>query len=217
MKYGFGAIKLLPELTVEQVALSSGSKVNFTEHLRHNGPVAHPIVFEDFLMPATTSEIERAPIVAQRIRMSRFDVEALMYDPSYDKSVIVDILKSPTRQGPDRTEQEIEDATEARSDMGTHSAIWDIYQSYFSWNSNGKTFRFITEYDLHNKKMLKSVFNWLPENSLPYIGARLGSDGERAYWVRVLRDVKGLSGRNRRHPQPARRCFHVVQHEPVAG
>ena len=51
VKYGFGAIKALPELRVEQVAANEGeSGVIFTEHIRHDGPVVLPIMFEDFLM-----------------------------------------------------------------------------------------------------------------------------------------------------------------------
>jgi hypothetical protein len=44
-----------------------------------------------------------------------------------------------------------------------------------------------------NLKVVKSVFNWLPNNSLPYIGARLGNDGERAYgkgFCEMLRDYQ---------------------------
>ena len=113
--------------------------------------------------------------------MSRLDIEALLYDPTYDKETITEILKNPTRQGPDRTEQEIENDTEVRTDIGPHSQIWDIYQVYFPWDTPSGRYRLIAEYDLHNRKRLKGVFNWLPENSLPYVEARLGSDGERAY------------------------------------
>jgi hypothetical protein len=195
VKYGFGAIKLLPELTVEKVAAATtaSGRVSFTNFTRHDGPVAYPIVFEDFLMPSTTIEIERAPIIAQRIRMTRFDIEALKFDPTYDRAVIDAILSSPTRQGPDQTEQEIENDTEVRMDIGPHSAIWDIYQCYFYWDTPSGRYHLIAEYDLHNHKMLKCVFNWLPENSLPFIGARLGSDGERAYgfgFCEMLKDYQ---------------------------
>ena len=193
VKYGFGAIKLLPELQVEKVALSSGSKVEFTNFTRHDGPVAHNIVFEDFLMPPMTSEIERAPIIAQRIRMNRFDLEALLNDPTYDKEVIRQILKNPTRPGPDLAEEEVEQDTGVKTDMGKYSAIWDIYQTYFKWNTAAGMFHLIAEYDLHNHKQLKCVFNWLPDNSLPFIGARLGSDGERAYgfgFCEMLKDYQ---------------------------
>src|SRR5262249_18701491 len=57
VKYGLGVMKVIPEMTVEKVAAYQNSRsVVFTEFTRHNGPVAHPLVFEDVLMPATVTD-----------------------------------------------------------------------------------------------------------------------------------------------------------------
>lgn len=195
VRYGFGAIKVIPEKLVEQVVTDGGG---FREYTRHNGPVAYPIMFEDFLMPSTTIELERAPFIAQRSRFERFEIEAMLHDPSYNRAKIQEALKSPTRQGPDRNQQQIENETGAKVDIGNPVVDqWDVYECYFPYHVAGKKFQLvstcITDDNAENPKFIKGVFNWLPENSLPYIGARLGSDGERAYgfgFCEMLKDYQ---------------------------
>lgn len=196
IRYGMGAIKLLPERQVEQVAASIGSsgRVIFEERVRHDGAVALPLQFEDFLIPLTVSEIERSPFTAQRVRMSRFDLELLKHDATYDKTAITDILKNPDRQGPDNTAREIQQDQGANTGSGAATdEEWDIYECYFPYVVAGKTFQLIYTCHLDQKKVIKAVFNWLPENSTPYIKGVLGYDGERSYglgFCEMLKDYQ---------------------------
>jgi hypothetical protein len=198
VKYGFGAIKLLPERVVEQVAMAQdGGTVIFDDYVRHEGPVCLPLLFEDFLMPATTIELERSPIIAQRAKLQRFQVESLRWDRSYNRGAVTEFLKTPTRSGPTATEREIENETGARTSGDNTDETWDVYELYFPYNVMGKRFHLILTVGADEEAQqvihLKSVFNWLPENSLPYRGARLGSDGERAYgfgFCEMLRDYQ---------------------------
>src|ERR1700733_1263419 len=195
VRYGFGAIKLIPEKVVEQVVEDGGG---FREYTRHNGPVAYPIMFEDWLMPPTTVEIERSPFNSQRSRFELFEVEAMLHDPSYDRARIREALKSPTRQGPDRNQQQIENDTGAKMDTGNKVVDqWDVYECYFPYYVGRKKFQLIStciaDDNAENPKWVKHVFNWLPDNTLPYIGARLGSDGERAFgfgFCEMLKDYQ---------------------------
>jgi hypothetical protein len=195
VRYGFGAIKLVPEKTIEQVVMEDGT---FREYTRHNGPVCYPIMFEDFLMPSTTVELERSPFVAQRSRLERFDLEAMRRDASYNRDQITEALKSATRQGPDRNQQQIENETGAKMDTGNPVVDqWDVYECHFPYQAGGKRFQLIStciaDETADNPKFIKDVFNWLPDNSLPYLGARLGSDGERAYgfgFCEMLKDYQ---------------------------
>lgn len=196
IRYGMGAIKILPERRVEQVAasLSDTGRVVFEERTRHDGPVAHPLQFEDFLIPLTVAELERSPFTAQRVRMSRFDLELLQHDPSYDKAAVEVVLKSPDRNGPDRTTREVEQDQGTQSNSGTEvDAEWDIFECYFPYTVAGRTFHLILTYHFETKQTLKAVFNWLPENSLPFIKAVLGYDGERSYgfgFCEMLKDYQ---------------------------
>src|SRR5271165_2362132 len=110
IRYGLGAMKLMPERVVEKVAAyeDSAGRVMFQDYVKHDGPVALPLLFEDFLIPLTVSELERSPFTAQRVRMSKFDLELLVHDKTYDKAVIEEMLKNPDRQGPDQTERELQ-------------------------------------------------------------------------------------------------------------
>lgn len=202
VKYGLGAKKLLPELTIEQVAqtVSEDGKVTFKERVRHDGPVALPLLFEDFWIPSTHAELERYAMVSQRKVFQRWELEPLAYDPSFGGSeskqseTIKKILAKPDRQGPNPQRREIEEATGAKSDYGGPlSEEWDIFESYFPFTVRGKRFSLITTYHLESETPLKRVFNWLPENTLPFVAARLGSDGERSYgfgFCEMLKDYQ---------------------------
>jgi hypothetical protein len=195
-KYGLGAVKLLPELVVEKVAASYSEDggVQFQEFIRHDGPVCLNLMFEDFMIPGTQKELERYPIVAQRARMEKFEVERFLNDKTFDKKTVLEILKSPDRQGPEKTIREIEDGQGVKSDDGgPNSDEWDIYESYFPYAINRQRFHVIYTGHLESGKPIKRVFNWLPENSIPYLVARLGSDGERAYglgFCEMLKDYQ---------------------------
>jgi hypothetical protein len=196
VKYGLGAMKLLPEISVEQVAqtIAANGSITFKERTRHDGPVALPLLFEDFLIPATHRELERYPIVAQRSIMQRYEIEPLLYDETFDKKAVEKVLAAPDRQGPDSVRRDIEQSTGAKSDYGGPlSDEWDFYESYFPFTVLGKRFHIIETYHLQSETPLKRVFNWLPENSLPFVAARLGSDGERSHgfgFCEMLKDYQ---------------------------
>jgi hypothetical protein len=196
IRYGLGAMKLMPERTVEKVAAYSDSagRVMFSDFVKHDGPVALPLLFEDFLIPLTVSELERSPFTAQRIRMSQFELEALKFDPTYDKAAITEILKTPDREGPEQTERELQMDQGVQSDTGGPAAkVWDVYECWFPYIVAGRRFSIIYTYHLATRKTMKRVFNWLPENNLPFVKSVLGYDGERSHgfgFAEMLKDYQ---------------------------
>jgi hypothetical protein len=196
IRYGMGAIKLMPERTVEKVAASqSDGGIVFENFTRHDGPAAYPLLFEDFLIPLTVSEIERSPFSAQRAKVSRFDLEMMKADKTYDRAVITELLKNPDRQGPEKTEQDMQrdQGIQSGAAGGNAAAEWDLYECWFPYVVQGKRFQLIWTYHLQTKKTLKAVFNWLPDNSIPYVKAVLGYDGERSYgfgFCEMLKDYQ---------------------------
>jgi hypothetical protein len=196
IRYGLGAMKLLPERTVEKVATSvtSTGTVLFEDYVRHDGPVALPLIFEDFLIPLTVAEIERSPFTAQRARMSKFDLEDMLHDPTYDKAAVRKVLQTPDRVGAENTTQAIErDMGSSGSGGDATASEWDVYECYFPYSAGGKKFQLIYTYHLGTQSTIKAVFNWLPENSIPFIKAVLGYDGEKSYgygFCEMLKDYQ---------------------------
>lgn len=192
IRYGSGAMKIVPERDVEVVWNGSGG---FSDYVRHDGPTAHPLIFEDFLKPLTVAEVRRSPFTAQRTRCSRFDLEKMRRDPSFSKAAISDLLTNPDRQGPDQPTQELQmDQGGMQGGGGTAANDeWDIYECWFPWQAGGKKFQLILTCHLEPFKTLKAVFNWLPENSIPYVEGVLGWDGERSYgygFCEMLKDYQ---------------------------
>lgn len=194
IRYGLGAMKIMPERVVEKVAAYSdqAGRVVFNDFVKHDGPVAVPLLFEDFLIPLTVAEIERSPFTAQRVRMSKFELEALLYDPTYDKEAVMAVLKTPDREGPEQTEQEqmMDQGVQSGDTGGPAAKVWDIYECWFPYNVMGRRFSIIYTYHLLTKKTLKRVFNWLPENSLPFVKSVLGYDGERSHGFGFCEQLK---------------------------
>jgi hypothetical protein len=124
----------------------------------------------------------------------------MLFDPSFGgapgepSKIIEEILKKPDKQGPDRTQREIEDSTGAKSDYGGPlSDEWSFYESYIPYSVGGRNFQTISTYHLESETALKRVFNWLPENTIPFVAARLNSDGERSYgfgFCEMLKDYQ---------------------------
>ncbi len=197
IRYGLGAMKLMPERVVEKVAAFSDSngRVMFNDFVKHDGPVALPLLFEDFLIPLTVSELERSPFTAQRVRMSKFEMESLLYDPTYDKAAIEEVLQHPDREGPEQTERELQmdQGVQSGDSGGPAAKVWDVYECWFPYIVAGRRFSIIYTYHLGTKKTMKRVFNWLPENSLPFVKSVLGYDGERSHgfgFCEMLKDYQ---------------------------
>ena len=184
IRYGLGVMKLMPERRVERVAASAGSNgtITFENFTRHAGPTALPLLFEDFLQPLTIADVERAPFDAQRARLSRFALEAMLYDKTYDKEAVKAVLTTPDREGPEKTDLELrtDQGTQMGDQGGPASAEWDIWECWFPYRAAGRTFSLIWTYHRATKRTLKAVFNWLPDNSSPFVKAHMGFDGERS-------------------------------------
>jgi hypothetical protein len=195
IRYGLGAMKFMPEMEVDQVAESIGAngQVHFTNRIRHDGPVALPLQFDDFLIPPTVQELTRAPGVAQRVTLLEYDMKGLLDDPTYNKTAVEYALTQPDRAGPDMARMQLENDTGARTEISDDSREWDLYEYHFRYRVNGDNFNIISTYHYQSKKVLKQVFNWLPENSLPFLISRLTNDNERTYgmgFAEMLKDYQ---------------------------
>lgn len=179
VKYGFSVLKNPWETTVEQVAEASlEESIVFRDHVKYDGPRPSPILFEKFLCPLNVSEFDRANFLAHIVTLSELELRDRMAQKVYKKEDVEKILTSPDRLGPDQAQKEALQEISGGSVSSEVGKEWDLYECYFPFIHNGKRFSIIATYHHLSRTMLRCVFNFFPENGLPFKMMRLGTDGE---------------------------------------
>lgn len=179
VKYGFAALKNPWETVVEQVAEASlGESIVFRDHVKYDGPRPTPILFEKFLCPLNVSEFERAPFLSHIVTLSELELRDRMAQKIYKKEDVDKVLTQPDRLGPDQAQREAEQEISGGSPSSEIGKEWDLYECYFPFLFNSKRFHLIATYHHSSRTMMRCVFNFFPENSLPFRLMRLGTDGE---------------------------------------
>lgn len=154
---------------------SSRSKVEGTESTIYHGPRVHKLQHEDVALTPDASTPGEAEFVYQIRTLRRKALEERGFTGVYDKAKVEAILGFPDRQNPTQTKND-EMQNQGIQLRGGYdvSAEWDIYECYYGWWHNGRKFRIIESYHKHSKTVMRRVFNFLPDNELPLIRARLG-------------------------------------------
>jgi hypothetical protein len=178
VKYGFSVLKSPWETVVEQIALDGSSGVVFEDFIKSDGPKPTPLLFEKFLCPLNVAEFEQAPFLAQIVTLNELDLRNRVAQKIYRKEDVEALLKSPDRFGPDQAQRETQNDIAGGSTSSEIDKEWDLYECYFPYIHNGKRFHIIYTYHKLSKTMMRSGFNFFPQNSLPFRMFRLGTDGE---------------------------------------
>jgi len=154
---------------------SSKTKVQGDESTIYSGPRVHKLRHEDVALTPDAPTPGEAEFVFQVRTLRRKALEERGFTGAYDKASVDAILASPDRQSP--TTQKKEEL----SDQGINvrgnfeaTAEWDIYECYYAWWHNKRKFRIIDSYHKGSKTILRRVFNFLPDNELPIVRARMG-------------------------------------------
>ncbi len=178
-KLGTGFVKLAYEHNVEAVAVGYTSakkrKIEFTNSTIYSGPQVENLRHEDVLAVPDAPTLQKSGFVAQVRTLRRQELEERGILGHYNKESVLSLLGQPDRGGPkNEKQQELQDGGIQISHGGMATEEWDIHECYFPWWHNGHKFRLIVSYHKKSKTVLRSVFNFLPENDLPIVRARLG-------------------------------------------
>lgn len=177
-KYGFCALKHTWEHRVEQVALSEGGdSVVFKDFVKYDGPRPLAIRFEDFMCPLSSNDLRTAPFLVHRIPMKEFELRDRMARGIYSEDVVKRILEKPDRFGPDQPQKDLENEISGGASTNEFDKEWDIYECYFPFLYEQKTYHIIQTYHLSSRESLRKVFNFFPNNQIPFKLAKMG-DGE---------------------------------------
>lgn len=179
VKYGFSVLKHPWETIVEQVAEAEvGGKVVFRDHVKYDAPRPSPILFEKFLCPLTVAEFEQANFISHIVTLNEFELRDRAARGLYPQSAVDTVLSQPDRLGPDQAQRESQNDIAGGSNASEVQKEWDLHECYFPFLHNGKRFHIIETYHFLSKTKLRAVFNFFPDNGLPFKMARLGTDGE---------------------------------------
>jgi hypothetical protein len=174
-KYGFSALKHGWEHLVEQVALTdSGDTVVFSDYVKYDGPRPLAVKFEDFMCPLNVSDFRQANFLIHVSRLTEFDLQDRKARKIYPAAKIDLLLAKPDRFGPDKAQKELEDEVSGAASTSEVQKEWDLYECWFPFIFAGKRYQIIATYHYETKTMMKLVFNFLPNNMIPYKLARMG-------------------------------------------
>jgi hypothetical protein len=154
---------------------SSKSKLQGDESTIYAGPRVHKLRHEDVALTPDAPTPGEAEFVYQVRTLRRKALEERAFTGAYNKAAVDKIIQSPDRQAPtSQKKEELQDqGINIRGNFDA-TAEWDIYECYYAWWHNGRKFRIIDSYHKGSKTILRRVFNFLPDNELPIIRARMG-------------------------------------------
>ena len=179
IRLGTAFVKVGYEHKVEAINVgytSAKSKVlQAEESTIYSGPRVHKLRHEDVAGTPDASTPGEAEFFYQLRTLRRKALEERSFTGAYRREAVDAILQSPDRLSatPQKTE-ELQDQGIAIRGNYNATEEWDIYECYYGWWHNGKKFRIIDSYHRKSKTTLRRVFNFMPQNELPIVRARMG-------------------------------------------
>jgi hypothetical protein len=180
-KLGTSFVKMTYEHRVEAVvtgytSAKRGRKgIEGTDETLYSGPQVENLRNEDVLAIPDAPTLQKSGFVAQKRTLRKPELEERGFLGLYNREAVVELLGHPDRgQIAFEKQQELQDQGIQMRGGSEAAAEWDVYECHFPWFHNGRKFRLIVSYHKASRKVLRSVFSFLPQNELPIIRARLG-------------------------------------------
>jgi hypothetical protein len=173
----FGKVSYEHKVEAVVVGYSSSRKkrIEFDDETLFSGPQFDNLRHEDILTYPDAATLAKSGFNAQIRTLRKTQLEERAILGLYNREMVEKIIGSPDRGGPkNEKQQELQDQGIQVTHGGSSTAEWDIHECYFPWWHNGHKFRLILSYHKQTRTVLRSVFNFLPQNELPIIRARLG-------------------------------------------
>ena len=154
---------------------SSKSKIQGDESTIYSGPRVHKLRHEDVALTPDAPTPSEAEFVYHVRTLRRKALEERSFTGAYDKAMVAKIIQTPDRQRPSQQKnEELQDQGITVRGVFDATAEWDIYECYYAWWHNDRKYRIIDSYHKATKTVLRRVFNFLPDNELPILRARMG-------------------------------------------
>src|SRR6267142_3642575 len=178
-RLGTAFVKMTYEHRVEAVVTgytdTRKKRIEGSDETLYSGPQVENLRHEDILAVPDAATLQKSGFVAQLRTLRRPELEERGYLGLYSKEAVYDLLGHPDRGQPSaEKQQEMQEQGVQMRGGSEATAEWDIYERYFPWHHNGRKFRLIVSYHKATRKVLRSIFNFLPQNEMPIVRARLG-------------------------------------------
>lgn len=176
--FGHSVVKVPYEKVVEYQKIQVGDLTDDTSDgtpiIRKDGPAPKKIPIEDFKCDIKAGTLDEAPFKQYTVHLDKFALLDRKYRGAYDKDKVELILKSPDSNGPspELVEQWAKEGFDAS--QIPKGAYWNLEECWFDYWINGKKYRLIATYHIKTKTLLRCVFNFYPDNDIPFFQARLG-------------------------------------------
>jgi hypothetical protein len=181
-KYGTVMYKLpwMTETEAEVVGQVEGSnKVEFSEFTKYDGPRPEMIDMINWAASPKCKRLEDCPFKFHLLRLTKQQLEERIFkgvykfDSTEDKEAF---LSQPDNEGPSNSEAMKQQAQNLQPASGFNNGEWEIYECWFPFKHNGKTYRIICSYHYNSKRCLRAIFNFYTKNEEPWEMARFGSE-----------------------------------------
>jgi hypothetical protein len=173
----FGKVSYEHKVEAVVVGYTSSRKrgIEFEDETLFSGPQFDNLRHEDVLTYPDVPTLQKSGFTAQIRTLRKTQLEERAILGLYNREAVAKILGTPDRGGPkNEQQQELQDQGIQVTHGGGAAGEWDIHECYFPWWHNGHKFRLIVSYHKMSRTILRSVFNFLPQNEMPIIRARLG-------------------------------------------
>lgn len=176
-RFGTSTIKAPWESIFEDFVVPAGDgtgRFNYMRRPTFDGPRPEKLPFEDVGVPPAAKTFESADFKYHRRRLQKFELEERRYLGIYEASKVDQILKTPDRTSPTHVQQEQERKTGAKTLSGYGYAEWDVYECWFRYREpNGRMVRILASFHLSSQTLLRTLYNFYPDNLEPFVAARL--------------------------------------------
>ena len=160
----------------------------FEEDVLYEGPKVLNLRDEDLIYDPDANTPEESDIMGRRCPLNRRKLHERVFKGWYKKAEVEKIIGRPDRNGPNEVRKRENSRKGIVADESPILAEWDIWECYFYWYVGKRKYRLIAWYHKETKTTLNCVFNFIPDNQIPLVRARL-SLGEHGMNGRGFADM----------------------------
>lgn len=151
----------------------------FKTLIKKDGPSPENVPLYRILVSNKISDLSKARFFAREVPLTREAIEDRIAFGVWSKKDGEAVLKQPDTMGDSYQRVQENNGKTILSSGNEYDAEYKIYECYFKFVHDDKTFSICTHYHKETRTKLSAVFNYFPKNELPFEDMRFGYDGDQ--------------------------------------